>query len=106
MELNDTITKHFMFGKWKSIDAAGVESSEMKLLLLGALSYIGRASIFGDIEEATVISRETNHGFFLTFIEYGSTILYKRWVLDPSLNGNVASHECLFNLAGFNGCLG
>ena len=82
-----------MFGEWSSVDAAGVESSEMKLLLLGAMCYIGRSWTFNDIEESIAISREASRVFFLIFIKYESTILYKRWDLDPSLNVNVASHE-------------
>ena len=70
------------------------------------MRYIGRAWTFDDIEEATAISRETNRRFFLVFIEYGSSVLYKQYVLDISLNGMVAKHEHLFNLASFNGCIG
>ena len=40
------------------------------------------------------------------FIEYGSTVLYQKWVLEPAFNGNVASHEILFNISCFNGCVG
>ena len=106
IELHDTIIDHEMFSLWKSNDAAGLKPSNTKLLLLGALRYIGRGWTFDDIEEATAISRETNRRFFLKFIEYGSSVLYKKYVLDLSLNGMVAEHERLFNLAGFNGCIG
>ena len=106
IELHDNIIDHEMFCSWTSNDAAGVKPSDTKLLLLGALRYIGRAWTFDDIEEATAISRETNRRFFLVFIEYGSSVLYKKYVLDLSLNGMVAKHERLFNLAGFNGCIG
>ena len=78
MEIKDTITKHNIFDKWVSIDVVEVELSEMKLLLLGDLHYIGKAWIFNDIKETTAISRDTNRLFFLTFIKHGSTILYKR----------------------------
>ena len=77
IELHDTIIDHEMFSSWKSNDAAGVKPSDTKLLLLGALRYIGRGWTFDDIEEATAISRETNRRFFLKFIEYGSSVLYK-----------------------------
>ena len=52
------------------------------------------------------MSRETNRRCFIVFIECGSSTLYKRCVLDLSLNGMVAKHEHLFNLAGFNGFIG
>ena len=59
-----------------------------------------------NVEEANGISHETNCIFLHTFIKYGSTILYQKWVLDPTLNTHVASHERLFKLAGFNVFIG
>ena len=52
IELHDNIIGHEIFRQWKSNDAAGVEPSDTKLLLLGALRYIGRSWTFDDIEEA------------------------------------------------------
>ena len=82
------------------------ESSDAKLLLIGALRCIGRAWTFDDIEEATAMPRETNRRCFLVFIEHGSSALYKKCVLDLSLHRMLAKHERLLNLAGFNGCTG
>ena len=43
---------------------------------------------------------------YLFFLEYGSTTLYRKWVIDPSLNKKISDQEKLFRLAGFNGCIG
>ena len=77
IELHDDIINHEMLCLWTSNDAARVKPSDTKLLLLGALRYIGRGWTFDDIEEATAISRETNRRFFPVFIEYGSSVLHK-----------------------------
>ena len=39
-------------------------------------------------------------------MEYGSTVLYKKWVIEPALNRNVSDMEKLFQIAGFDGCIG
>ena len=104
--LSEDLEDHEIFNQWSCNDATGLASSNIKLLLLGSLRYIGRAWTFDDIEEANGISREINRVFLHCFLEYGSTILYKKWVLNPSLNANVNELEKLFRLAGFNGCIG
>ena len=78
----------------------------MKLLLLGSLRYIGRGWTFDDVHEANGISREVNRIFFEAFIEYGSTCLYKKHVLDLANSISISEHEKLFRQAGFNGCIG
>ena len=42
------------------------------------------------MEEANGISREENITFLQTIIEYGSTIMYKKWVIDPAKNMNLS----------------
>jgi len=39
-------------------------------------------------------------------LEYGSTVLYKKWVTDPLLEISISERESVFCLAGFNGCIG
>lgn len=63
MKLHDTIRDHAFFRQWTSDDTVGVKQCNKKLLLLGALRYIGRAWIFDDIKEAIAIYCETNHTF-------------------------------------------
>ena len=42
----------------------------------------------------------------MCFTEYGSTVLYKKWVIDAGMNRNVKEQESVFRQAGFNGCIG
>ena len=42
LSLNDEIGKHDIFKRWTRVDAVGDPPSNLKLLLLGALSFIGR----------------------------------------------------------------
>ena len=106
MELSEEITKHEHFSRWQQLDAVGDKPSNIKLLLLGSLRYIGRSWTFDDISESNGISREVNRIFFLCFINYGSSVMYKKFVLDVSESINVANHEQLFAAAGMNGCIG
>ena len=73
LELANEISHHELFSRWSSSDCTGVDSSNIKLLLLGALRYLGRGFTFDDIAECTAISREVNRVFFHNFLLYGST---------------------------------
>ena len=70
------------------------------------MQYIGRAWTLDALCEANGISINVNWDFLLCFIEYGSTILYKKWVLDPNLNTDIREQESVFKMAGFDGCIG
>ena len=61
---------------------------------------------FDDIEENTGISQETHRQFFHTFIEVGSTILYKKYVRTPTNPLEAEHHMFEMTQAGFPGCLG
>ena len=78
LELANEISHHELYARWSSSDCTGVDSSNITLLLLGALRYLGRGFTFDDIEECTAISREVNRVFFHNFLLYGSTVLYKK----------------------------
>ena len=106
INLSDEISAHPIFVRWRRCDAIGEQPSNLKLLLLGALRYIGRGWTLDDIYEANGISVDVNDCFLKCFIEYGSTVLYKRYVIDPSVNIHVSEREKLFKIAGFNGCIG
>ena len=62
--------------------------------------------IFDDIEEGTTISREVNRLFLHTFVLYGSTVLYHRYVTVPTTTDDPSTFEELFASAGINGCIG
>ena len=106
LNLSGDIINHSCFIQWTRADAVGDQPVNIKLLLLGCLRYIGRAWTYDDIYEANGISVGTNREFILCFIEYGSTVLYKKWVIDSRVNRNVDEMESIFKQAGFNGCIG
>ena len=39
-------------------------------------------------------------------MEYDSTVLYKKWVIDPRMNRDLNDQESIFRESGFNGCIG
>ena len=104
--LSNDILSHELFARWTHNDACGSKPSDVRLLLLGSLRYLGRAHTFDDACESTYISVEVHRQFFKVFIEYGSTVLYEKYVLN-SLDGiDTSQIEKIFRLAGFNGCMG
>ena len=58
------------------------------------------------MSESNGTSIETNRRFLCCFVEYGSTILYKKWVLDSSQLVSLSEQEKLYRQAGFNSCIG
>ena len=106
VELSDEIYENEMFSRWRCSDCTGDKPSNIKLLLLGSLRYLGRSWTFDDVHEANGISREVNRNFFETFIEFGSSCLYKKHVIDVAKNITFSENEKLFKEAGFNGCIG
>ena len=97
---------HELFEQWENKDATGMSSTDLRLLILGALRYIGKSFIYDDLEEATTISRETHRFFLKKNIKYGSTVLYKKYVIDPANEYMKNKKSNVFELAGMNGCFG
>ena len=106
LNLSEDIIKHPLFDRWTRSDAAGSRPSNIKLLLLGSLRFLGRAWTLDDLYEANGISINTNRDFIRCFIEYGSTVLYKKYVIDQVNVIDISEREKLFRQAGFNGCIG
>jgi hypothetical protein len=52
-----------------TFDAVGKKSLPIKLMILGALSYLGRGWTFDNLEESTTTHEETHCQFFHVFIE-------------------------------------
>ena len=67
---------------------------------------MGRVWTLDDVYEAKFISVDKNRDFLKYFIEYGSSVLYKKWVLQPTRTMNVSDQEAIFYIARFNGCIG
>jgi hypothetical protein len=100
------IKEHEYFVRWMKRDCIGNEPSDIRLLLLGTLRYLGRALTFHDIEVYSFISAEVHRNFFKSFREYGSEVLYQKYVVYPASKQDASTFERLFALAGFNGCIG
>ena len=73
---------------------------------MGTLRHIGRGLTFDDIEEYSFVSEEVHRNFFLAFIDYGSTFLYKKYVKNPASETDISVFEKVLALASFNGYIG
>ena len=104
--LSDEILNHELFSRWSNKDACGNKPSDIRLLLLGTLRYIGRAHTFDDACESTYISAEVHRQFFMLFLEYGSEVLYNKYVINALDTTDTSAIEKIFRLAGFNGAMG
>ena len=75
---------HEIFKQYLGYDRCGRRSSDIRLLLLGVLCYIGRAWTFKDIYEATVISIDTKSRVFVKVFGILGVILFFHPVLTSS----------------------
>jgi Plant transposon protein len=108
VELAQSMEESDCFGKWKDgkKDARGVESSPLRLLLLCALRYLGRGWTFDDLSESTAISEDVIRVFFHAFIDFGSTVLFAKYVVAPTNSEEAKQHMGEFEQAGFAGAMG
>jgi hypothetical protein len=73
--------------------------------VLGSLRYLGRGWTFDDIKESTAIALDVHCIFFHCFTEYGSTVLYCKYVLTPVHISKARTHMSEFKEAGLPGCI-
>ena len=106
VELAESLKENELFSRWTKQDCTGTPPSDIRILLLGTLRYLGRGHTFDDVEESTFISREVHRIFFHHFVEYGSTILFSKYVTDAATTADMSKFERIFALAGFNGAVG
>ena len=108
MEIVEMLEEHSSFKRWHNgkTDAVNNPCAPLTLLTLCALRYLGRGLTFDDCEESTAISREVVRVFFHVFIEWGSTVLYKKWVIAPSTKSEILDNSHEYTKAGFPGCVG
>jgi hypothetical protein len=79
-----------IFGRWLEIT-----SSPIELLVLGAFRYLRRR-----LEECLGISKEVHRCFFHLFLVFGSTKLFKDYVISPNeSNQDAATHQHECNIA-------
>ena len=108
-ELLQDLESEDMFQRWhdgKINPWSRQKTAPISLLLLALLRYLGRGWTFYDLAENTAISQEVIRVFFHKFIEYGSTVLYRRYVRPPRSNADARVHIPEFELAGFPGAIG
>ena len=70
----------------------GKMQSVVQVLHYFYFCYLGRGWTFDDLYEVTRISDEVQQVFFHTFIDYGSTMLYKKHVID-CMNTNIHTSD-------------
>ena len=61
---------------------------------------------FDDIEESTAISADTHCRFLHCFLDYGSTVLFNKFVKFPINFEEAKTHMAELAIAGFPGCTG
>jgi hypothetical protein len=108
LELLERVKAHPIFQTHMGMSGKNqFKAKPIELLLLGSLRYLGRGWTFDDLEENTGIGEETFRRFFHKFIYFGSTVLYKEFVITPShSNQDTGTHQHEFNQAGCNGAIG
>ncbi|KAL3762008.1 hypothetical protein ACHAWU_002104 [Discostella pseudostelligera] len=95
------------FHRWCGLDKVNnKKSSPIELLVLGALRYLGRGWTFDDIVESTCISAEVHRCFLEAFLDFGSTVLYSKYVVTPQNAEEAKTHSIEYEKAGFPGCIG
>ena len=104
--LHNDLKSHDLFQRWCNTDCVGDKSVPLELLLLFFFRYVGRGFTFDDLEECTAISAETHRQFMLEFIQYGSSFLWDQYVIKTESSEDAAYNSCLFESAGFPGCIG
>jgi hypothetical protein len=106
LQLVASVSGSELFDRWCGYKGNNKQSSPIELLVLGSLRYLGRGFTFDDIEENTAISKEVHRTFFHRFVEFGSTVLYEKYVLTPDNFNEAKTHMREFEEAGFPGCVG
>ena len=83
LELVEDIRSNNLFDRWCGHKSNNKKVLPVELLLLGSLRYLCRGWTFDVCEESTAIDKDVHRTFFDVFLEFGSTVLYKKWVLTP-----------------------
>ena len=108
LELSELMEESGCFLHWKdgNRDAYGKDSTPLRLLLLCSLCYLDRGFTFDDLSENTAITEEVIRVFFHSFIDFGSTVLFDKYVQVPSTALEATNHSWEFVAAGLNGAIG
>jgi hypothetical protein len=102
------VKDHHLFKSWSetSKSCIGDPPSPIELLLLGTLRYLGRGWTLDDLEEQTNIAEETHRRFLHTYITWGATELFERYVTLPTKTEDIIESSSEYAKAGLPGCVG
>ena len=106
LELVEDIRSNNLFDRWCGHKSNNKKVLPVELLLLGSLRYLCRGWTFDVCEESTAIDKDVHRTFFNVFLEFGSTVLYKKWVLTPVNLPKAMLNMKEYIVAGFPGCVG
>ena len=98
------ILEQWVDGSCKRYNAK--QGASIELLVLCVLRYLGRAWSICDLSENVVINKETIRLFINKFVEFGSTELFQRFVVEPEDLDQLFDCNKEFALAGLPGCIG
>ena len=77
LELVEDIRSNDLFDQWCGYKSNNKKVSQVELLILGSLHYLGRGWTFDDCEKFTAIDSDVHRSFFRVVTMFGSTVLYK-----------------------------
>ena len=109
IELVDMCKDSPAFSQWADDDTKRCNSKQgasIDLLVLCVLRYLGRGWRICDLNENVVINKETIWQFISKFIEFGSTVLFQKYVVEPTTIDKLNDCNREFMLAGLPGCIG
>ena len=110
LELVQMCTDSPLLSQWSPLQYARRNNKKqgvpMDLLVLCALRYLGRGWLLDDLSETVVVSIETIRKFIKKFIEFGSTSLYQKYVIEPTTKSDLEDCNNEFKMAGLPGCIG
>jgi DDE superfamily endonuclease len=108
LELVELANQDAIFRRWRegNVDAMSREATPISLLILCVLRYLGRGWTMDDLSENTGISREVIRCFLHKFLDFGSTVLFTKYVVAPTTAEGVEHHTREYAKAGLPGCVG
>ena len=106
LQLVVSVSESKLFDRWCGHKWNNKQALLIELMVLRSLRYLGCGWTFDDVEENTAISKEVHRTFFHLFVEFGSTVLYDKYVLTPDNVNEAKTHMREFEEAGFPGCVG
>ena len=94
------------WGSYKATRYNKKDGAPIELLVLCVLRYLGRGWTIDCLHENTIINPETIRTFIHTFLQYGSTVLFDKYVSQPATSDELQDCNFEFNIAGLSGCIG